>query len=69
MYTFFLFTDFTKKFQALPAYFPSADDELMHTYEGILFLKVVPASSLEEIKHFEVREDDLFLVSYPKAGM
>ncbi|XP_072018971.1 sulfotransferase 1A3-like isoform X2 [Amphiura filiformis] len=60
--------DFTKKFQSLPAYFPSDDDELMHTYEGILFLKVTPASSLREIKVLEVRQDDLFLISYPKAG-
>ena len=33
------------------------------------FLKVIPASSLKEIKTFEVRPDDIYLISYPKAGI
>ena len=48
---------------------PDEDEELTHVYEGIRFLNIMPASALKEIKTFEVRQDDLYLISYPKAGI
>ena len=63
-----MFLDFTDRFLALPKVQPAEDDELTHVYEGIRFLKVMPASSIKDIKTFDVRSEDLFLISYPKAG-
>ncbi len=48
---------------------PKEDEDITHYYEGVKFLKVMPAASLKEIKTFEVRPDDIYLVSYPKAGI
>ncbi|XP_072029897.1 sulfotransferase 1A1-like [Amphiura filiformis] len=60
--------DFTQKFLSLPMIIPKEDEEITHYYEGVKFLKVMPASALKEIRTFEVRSDDIYLISYPKAG-
>ncbi|XP_066267805.1 sulfotransferase 6B1-like [Branchiostoma lanceolatum] len=37
-------------------------------YQGILFPVMVPRESLEAMKTFEIRDDDVVIVSYPKSG-
>ena len=37
--------------------------------DGIHVAWVTPPSTLEAMKTFEVREDDIFIVTYPKSGM
>ena len=39
-----------------------------HVYEGILFFGYSPPDVLDAVKEFEVRDDDVFLATYPKAG-
>ena len=40
-----------------------------YTYEGMTMMKIFPAESLDKIKVFDYRDDDIFVVTYPKAGM
>ncbi|XP_070558507.1 sulfotransferase 1 family member D1-like [Ptychodera flava] len=40
-----------------------------HYYEGVLFYEnLFPASSLDAMKEFEVRKDDLYVLTFPKSG-
>ncbi|XP_078000252.1 sulfotransferase 1E1-like isoform X2 [Glandiceps talaboti] len=39
-----------------------------HTYDGVSFPWMVAKSSLEALKTFEVRPDDIWIVSFPKSG-
>ena len=49
---------------------PRKDDEnLLHRYNGTPYVRSYPIDALEAMKDFEVREDDLFLITYPKAGL
>ena len=39
-----------------------------HVYEGIRYMAINPASALDAVKKYEYRDDDVILVTYPKAG-
>lgn len=39
-----------------------------HVYEGVLFFGYSPPDVITNVKTFPVREDDVFIVTYPKAG-
>ncbi|XP_013068532.2 sulfotransferase 1A1-like [Biomphalaria glabrata] len=39
-----------------------------HVYDGVLFFGYSPPETLDLVKTFHVRADDVFLVTYPKAG-
>ncbi|XP_072050078.1 sulfotransferase 1B1-like [Amphiura filiformis] len=39
-----------------------------HVYDGITFPPLVKASNLDAMKTWQVREDDIFVVTYPKSG-
>ncbi|XP_046365306.2 sulfotransferase 1C4-like [Haliotis rufescens] len=39
-----------------------------HVYDGILFFGYTPPDILDAVKDFEVRDDDVFIITYPKAG-
>ena len=38
-------------------------------YEGVLFFGYTPPDILDAVKDFEVRDSDIYLATYPKAGM
>ncbi|KAI8502863.1 sulfotransferase [Branchiostoma belcheri] len=38
-------------------------------YQGILFPSSVPRESLKAMKTFEIRDDDVVIISYPKSGL
>ncbi|XP_072021875.1 sulfotransferase 1B1-like [Amphiura filiformis] len=40
----------------------------LHVYDGISFPPIVKASTLDALKTWKVREDDIFFVAYPKSG-
>ncbi|XP_070572983.1 sulfotransferase 1C4-like [Ptychodera flava] len=43
--------------------------EGFHYYEGVLFYDgLLPASSLDAARKLKVREDDVFVMTYPKSG-
>ena len=39
-----------------------------HTYDGIIYDFIFPASVLDEIKKFEYRSTDVICAGYPKTG-
>lgn len=39
-----------------------------HVYGGIIYQDVIPVKSLEAIKDFRFRDDDILCVTYPKSG-
>ena len=39
-----------------------------HFIDGIKFPWIVPKSNLDALKTFEVRDDDVFVISYPRSG-
>ncbi|XP_041481743.1 sulfotransferase 1C4-like [Lytechinus variegatus] len=39
-----------------------------HEYKGIVFPNIVLDSSIERLKSFQVRDDDIWIVTFPKAG-
>jgi len=39
-----------------------------HVYDGVLFFGYTPADTLDAVKEFEVRDDDVIIATYPKAG-
>lgn len=41
---------------------------LLHKYKGILFSTMSSEGLLDSLDSFDAREDDIFLVSYPKSG-
>ncbi|XP_033111040.1 sulfotransferase 1A1-like [Anneissia japonica] len=43
-------------------------DSLLWEYEGVALLKDVTPEVLENMKDFEVRDDDIWLCTYPKSG-
>ena len=47
------------------------DLELVWTYEyeGVYVPKDVLQTTLDDLKTFDVRQDDVFIVTFPKAGM
>ncbi|XP_071954184.1 uncharacterized protein [Antedon mediterranea] len=40
-----------------------------HNYKGVKFSMMVPPGNLDAMATFEVRPDDIFLVTYPKCGI
>ncbi|XP_070552759.1 sulfotransferase 1A1-like [Ptychodera flava] len=41
---------------------------LVHRYKGRLMSCLSPVSTLEAIKQFDVRDDDIWIMTYPKSG-
>ena len=39
-----------------------------HVYEGVRMMSINPVGTLDAIKQFEFRDDDVMLITYPKAG-
>ena len=41
----------------------------IYDYEGVKHIDgFIPKSTLDDMKTFEVRDDDIFVISYPKSG-
>ena len=59
---------FGKQVAELPQIQPKDDEELTYVYEGTCLLKCSPKSTMDDMKTFQVRDDDLYLISYPKCG-
>lgn len=51
--------------------FPSSMPSLnkLHTVEGVEFTGWVERESLMAIRHLEMKEDDVLVVTFPKSGM
>ncbi|XP_071506168.1 sulfotransferase 1C2-like [Diadema antillarum] len=47
---------------------PDFAKEHCYEHDGVIIGKAVPKCSLEEMKDFEVRPDDVFIIVYPKSG-
>ena len=39
-----------------------------HIYDGVMYAGIFPDRSLEKIKSFEFRDEDVILATYPKSG-
>jgi hypothetical protein len=60
--------EFSELLAALPRISPTDEDRVRHDYHGYLFPKDVQPKVLDALKTWEVREDDVFLITFPKAG-
>ncbi|XP_072020031.1 sulfotransferase 1E1-like [Amphiura filiformis] len=60
--------EFTKLLAALPRIPSKPEDRERHEYHGYLFPKDMTPEVLDALKTWEVREDDVFLITFPKAG-
>ncbi|XP_038174196.1 sulfotransferase 1C2-like [Arvicola amphibius] len=47
---------------------PQTESGLLHKYKGILFSSMSSEGLLDSLDSFDARDDDIFLVSYPKSG-
>ncbi|XP_072027774.1 sulfotransferase 1A1-like [Amphiura filiformis] len=56
------------KLKSLPVVPRNEDEDLLHRYKGVPYIRTYPMEALKYIETFEVRPDDLFLITYPKAG-
>ncbi|XP_077989068.1 sulfotransferase 1A1-like [Glandiceps talaboti] len=54
-----------KMASSLPEDFKPPPD---HYYEGIRMLAITPGPTFDAIREMEVRDDDIWVVTYPKAG-
>ena len=64
----FTYLAFGKQVAELPQIQPKDDEELTYVYQGTCLLKCSPKSTMDDMKTFQVRDDDLYLISYPKCG-
>ena len=58
----------TTKLASLPILPRKEGEELLHRYKGVPYIRNFPIEALEAMNTFKVRSDDLFLITYPKAG-
>ncbi|XP_038045134.1 sulfotransferase 1C2-like [Patiria miniata] len=60
--------EFQKKVLSLPRVEPEVGESLEYYHKGICVSRGVPKEVFVELESFEVRKDDIYLVTYPKAG-
>ena len=53
---------------SLPRVEPEEGESLEYYYKGICVSRGIPKDVFEELEAFEVRKDDVYLITYPKAG-
>ena len=54
--------------ESLPAIEWKEGENFYHQYEGFYFERHTTKATLDLLKTWEVRDDDYFVLSYPKAG-
>ena len=54
--------DYASELSAVPSRIPI-------TVGGILWSNLVTVATLNAVKNFHVRKDDVWIISYPKSGM
>ncbi|XP_071802950.1 sulfotransferase 1E1-like isoform X2 [Asterias amurensis] len=60
--------EFQRKVLTLPRIDPAEGENLEYFYKGVCVSKGVPKEVLIDLETFEVRNDDIFLITYPKSG-
>lgn len=60
--------EFSALLKALPRVPSTDEDRVRHEYQGYLFPKDLKPKVLEALKTWDVRDDDVFLITFPKAG-
>ena len=55
--------------QRTPKIEPCYTKEGLLTLGGIVFSRAVTMTTLNAVKNYQVREDDVWVLSYPKSGM
>ena len=57
---------FNMEYASKPSTVPS---RIPITIDGILWPNLVTVATLNAVKNFHIREDDVWVLSYPKSGM